>query len=104
MLAATDAAFTAAHLRHLKQLADDAVLGPYLQPPRVNGSTSLFSDPFRASYDHFATTGALFLTSDADKPTDQPKQLFLPHLQVLESADPPAALTAVSKTLNAAVN
>jgi hypothetical protein len=38
MLAATDAApaLTAAHLRHLKQFADDAVTGPYLQPPHAN--------------------------------------------------------------------
>jgi hypothetical protein len=57
MLAATDAspALSAAHLRHLKQLADDAVAGPYLQPSHANGSTSLFSDPFRTAYAHFAT-------------------------------------------------
>jgi hypothetical protein len=29
MLAATDPAFTAAHLCHLKQLADDSIAGPY---------------------------------------------------------------------------
>jgi hypothetical protein len=33
MLAATDAAFTAAHLCHLKQLADDSIAGPYIQSP-----------------------------------------------------------------------
>ena len=50
MLAATDAAFTAAYLRHFQQLADDAVIGPYLQPPNVIRSTSLFSDPFQSAY------------------------------------------------------
>jgi hypothetical protein len=38
------------------------------------------------------------------QPTDQQQQLCLPHLKVLETTDPPAALMAVSKIINAAVN
>jgi hypothetical protein len=58
VLAATDAAFTAAHLHHLKHLAADAIAGlpgPYIQPPHSNLSTSLFSDPLQTAYAHFVT-------------------------------------------------
>jgi hypothetical protein len=103
MLAVTDAVFTATHLLHLKQLADDAIAGPDIQAPLANGSPSLF-DPLRTAYAHFATHKALFASFDANQPTDQPQQLCFPHRQVLESSDPPAAMMAVSKILNAAVN
>ena len=83
MLAAIDDAYIAAHMCLLRQLAADAVAGPYLRP--TNASTSLFSDPFRYGYAQFATIGAVFLSADHDKPDDSTKhggeQLFLPQLR-----------------------
>ena len=45
MLDSTPSAYTAAYVRHMQKLVDEAVPGPYILPP--GASTCLFSDPFR---------------------------------------------------------
>ena len=90
MLDATSSAYTAAHVRHMEKLVDEAVSGPYILPP--SASTCLFSDPFWHTYADIAARGALaaILRTDADLP-DQPQgQLYLPDL-VIHCAKPPFA-------------
>ena len=67
MLDATTSANTAAHVRHMQKLVNEAVPGPYILPP--GASTCLFSDPFRHSYADIAARGAAFLRPMLISPT-----------------------------------
>ena len=54
--------YTAAHVRHMQKLVNEAVSGPYILPP--SASTCLFSDPFRNTYADLTARGAAFLRTD----------------------------------------
>ena len=101
MLDATTSAYTAARVRHMQILVDEAVPGPYILPP--SAGTCLFSDPFWHTYADIAARGALaaILRTDADLP-DQPQgQRYLPDLALFKPAGTTTALLPAHKLCTA---
>ena len=96
-------AFYAAHLRHLRQLLQEGVSGPYLQPfseSSRGASTSLFSDSFWASQGALIQRGAVLALTDSDfHPPMLIPDMILPNGCIFQQSDVSSSAARVSKLL-----